>query len=281
MSNVSIFDPQLVNLDTKPVATAYYFKTWNGFAMSYAHAHNAVEIMYVLSGSCRVYVNSAVKNLSRNDMIIIETGVSHRLIVDKGINCRMLNIEFRFRNPQHNVRLHDADCIIFKDHEEILYILKDLVLEHQHDMMKSEEAKQVLFRYLFLKLSRYWTDNRSVGNDAVSGYVKKALEFIHNNYDRQLKVSDIADHVNINLNYLQRIFKKQMTDTIIGYLTYLRIEKAKLLLNNTDIPVTDISAYIGISSRQYFSFLFSKYCGMSPSEFRKKSEYLTSSVEDE
>lgn len=281
MSSISLFDPQLVSLDTIPVATAYYFKTWNGFTMSYAHAHNAVEIMYVLSGCCRVHVEGEIKNLSRNDMIIIDTGVSHRLIVDKGINCRMLNVEFRFRNPQYNVGLHDFDCVIIKDHEEILYILKDLVLEHQHDMMKSDEAKQVLFRYLFLKLSRYWKEKQSPGNDTSSGYVKKALEFIHNNYDRQLKVSDIADHVNINLNYLQRIFKKQMTDTIIGYLTYLRIEKAKLLLNNTDIPVTDISAYIGISSRQYFSFLFSKYCGMSPSEFRKKSEYLTSSVEDE
>jgi AraC-like DNA-binding protein len=281
MSNISLFDPQLVNIDTKPIASAYYFRTWNGFMMSYSHTHNAVEIMYVMNGYCRIYFNNEVKHLSKNEMIIIDTGVSHRLIVDDDINCRMLNIEFRFRNPQYKVGLHDVDYVILRDHEDILYTLKDLVLEHQYDRIKRDEAKQLLFKYLFLKLARYWEEKLLAGNDTASVYVKRALEFIHNNYDQQLQVNDIARNVNINPNYLQRIFKKQMDNSIIGYLTYLRIEKAKLLLKNTDIPVTDISTYIGISSRQYFSYLFKKHCGTSPTEFRKKSEYLTSSEKHE
>ncbi len=275
MSEISLFDPLLVSLDIKPIASTYYFKTWNGFAMAHDHAHNAVEIMYVLSGCCRVYVKNKVKNLSRNDMIIIDIGVPHRLVVDSGINCRMLNVEFRSGDPQYKVGLHEFEYIVIKDHEEILYTLKDLVLEHQYGMMKNDEAKQILFRYLFLKLARYWNERQCAGNESASGYVKKALEFIHDNYDRQIKLADVADHVNININYLQRIFRKQTKNTIVGYLTDLRMQKAMLLLKNTDIPVTEISVHIGISSRQYFSNLFAKYCGMSPSAFRKKSEYLT------
>lgn len=180
MANISLFDPQLVSLDTEPAATAYYFKTWNGFSMLQDHTHNAIEIMYVIDGRCRVYVNSEVKNLSRNELIIIDIGVPHRLVVAEDTNCRMLNIEFRFRNLQYRVGLHDIDCVIMKDHEEILYTLKDLVLEHQYSMMNNIEAKQLLFRYLFLKLARHWKEKQSVGNDLAAGYVKKSLEFIHN-----------------------------------------------------------------------------------------------------
>ena len=59
------------------------------------------------------------------------------------------------------------------------------------------------------------------------------------------------------------------------YLTRLRMEKAEMLLARTDIPIIEISGYVGINSRQYFSFLFKKHTNATPSQYRnlaRKSE---------
>jgi AraC family transcriptional regulator, melibiose operon regulatory protein len=276
LEKISLFDLQLVSLNVEPVAAAYYFKTWNGYDMVHDHTHDTIEIMYVINGYCRIYVNDKAKNLAKNEFIIIDIGVPHRLVVDDNVNCRMLNIEFKFLNSRYDVGLNQLDYAVLKDYEELLYTLRDLVLEHQDALRNNQAAKLILFRYLFIKLARLWEKKQSTGDNCASGYVRKSLEFIHHNYDRRIKISDIASFVNVNSNYLQRIFKKQKSQTIIEYLTCLRMEKAKLLLKNTDISVTDITEYIGINSRQYFSYLFRKYYGISPTELRKKSEYLTS-----
>lgn len=58
--------------------------------------------------------------------------------------------------------------------------------------------------------------------------------------------------------------------TIIEYLTKIRIEKAKMLITQTDIPITKVASFIGMNSSQYFSKVFKKHIGITPSALRKK-----------
>src|SRR5699024_313603 len=101
-------------------------------------------------------------------------------------------------------------------------------------------------------------------------YIKQVLEYIQHNYDRDLTVAELAANVYLHPNYLHRIFKESMHCTITEYLTELRIEKAKMLLAKTTIPITEISDFVGINSRQYFSYLFKKRTGETPRDYRKR-----------
>lgn len=76
-----------------PKVTAYYFKEWNGFEMEF-HTHRAIEIMYVMSGDCLVEIDSVSLKMKKNQFVLIDSQVPHRLIVKKDKPCRMLNVEF-------------------------------------------------------------------------------------------------------------------------------------------------------------------------------------------
>ena len=71
------------------------------------HCHDQVEIMYVIKGKCTVDTKDTSFSLTKGDLILLDAGISHRLIVEKDAPCRMLNIEFKFdkkNNPCLSIR---------------------------------------------------------------------------------------------------------------------------------------------------------------------------------
>jgi AraC family transcriptional regulator, melibiose operon regulatory protein len=161
--------------------------------------------------------------------------------------------------------------VVLKDPNEIYYTLKNLVLE----MDKKEPGKEIMIQLhlaqLLIQIARMVVEEREKKSEhqQANVYVKKTIEYLHHNYDCDIQVKDIGQAVNLHPGYLHRIFKKQTGSTIMEYLTTLRMEKAKMLLADTDIPVIEISYYIGINSRQYFSLLFKKYTNNTPIGYRK------------
>lgn len=74
-----------------------------------------------------------------------------------------------------------------------------------------------------------------------------------------MRVADIAKSINIHEGYLYRVFFKQSTGkTMMAYLLEIRLDKARVMLENTDISISEITDYIGINSRQYFTYVFKK-----------------------
>lgn len=67
---------------------------------------------------------------------------------------------------------------------------------------------------------------------------------------------------------MSRIFNKMAGRSIHGYINHLRVEKAKVLLANTDLTVTEIAYALGFSDSNYFTRIFRQYCQMSPRAYR-------------
>lgn len=99
--------------------------------------------------------------------------------------------------------------------------------------------------------------------DDIIGYVRLNLG------DCELSLSKIAQVFFINPSYLSRTFKKEMEVNLMEYLVKLRIDKAMLLLNNTDLKAYEIGEKVGISDSSYFSTCFKRYAGVSVSEYKK------------
>ena len=100
-------------------------------------------------------------------------------------------------------------------------------------------------------------------------HVRKAMDFIDENYMFGISAEDIARASGVHVGHLHRIFPQETGMRIGEYLTGLRIEKAKSLLMHTDISSASIAGRTGIGSQQYFCRLFKKETGMTPQEYRK------------
>lgn len=99
-----------------------------------------------------------------------------------------------------------------------------------------------------------------------------AIDYINHNYNKHITLTLIAEKVNLSSSYLCRLFKSEMGMSITNYINQLRMEKAGELLRNSSINVymKEISAAVGIDDQLYFSRIFKKYYGVTPSEYRLK-----------
>ena len=121
---------------------------------------------------------------------------------------------------------------------------------------------------MLLRIARLHGEKLRSSLQPADFYIRRSIDFLHQNYDRSIQVKDIAAAVSLHPGYLHRIFKAHTGRTITDYLNILRMEKSRMLLAQSDIPVAEIADYVGVSSRQYFHLLFKKYTGLTPVEYR-------------
>jgi AraC-like DNA-binding protein len=103
-----------------------------------------------------------------------------------------------------------------------------------------------------------------------SVHFNKAMEFIAANYTRGITVEEIASHVNLSRSRLYRIFNQQLSMSPHQYLTQVRIAEACRILEKRSGTIKEAAQAVGIDDPLYFSTLFKKHTGLSPSQFIKK-----------
>ena len=100
--------------------------------------------------------------------------------------------------------------------------------------------------------------------------VAKTLTYLEENYMHRLTLASISSNVNLSSSYLCRVFKSEVGTNITSYLNNLRIRKAATMIKEDKLSLKEISAMVGIEDQLYFSRLFKKCMGISPSEYGKR-----------
>lgn len=101
-------------------------------------------------------------------------------------------------------------------------------------------------------------------------YVKRAMEFIRNNYFEDIKVTDIADYVSVNRSYLYTLFQKSLHMSPSRYLAEIRMSQAEKLLLMTDFSIEVTARSCGYRDTLSFTRIFKEHFKMPPSQYRKE-----------
>ena len=99
---------------------------------------------------------------------------------------------------------------------------------------------------------------------------KKAMLYIQENYSKDISLDDVSGLVNISPYYFSKLFKQETGKNFIEYLTEIRLKNARELLQDSRLSIKEICAQSGYSDPNYFSRIFKKYEGVTPSEFRER-----------
>ena len=99
--------------------------------------------------------------------------------------------------------------------------------------------------------------------------INKISIFVLYNVENEIDLSTVASHVHMNKNYLCEIFKKKTGISLLNYMTKAKMERAKKMLRENENRSYEIADKLGYKDPEYFSKLFKKYSGISPTEYRK------------
>ncbi len=99
--------------------------------------------------------------------------------------------------------------------------------------------------------------------------VERAKSFIAERYNKDISLDDVSREVDISPYYFSKLFKEETGENFIEYLTSLRINKAKQLISGTDMSMKEICTEVGYSDPNYFSRIFKKNVGVTPTEYKE------------
>ena len=103
-------------------------------------------------------------------------------------------------------------------------------------------------------------------------HIVRCIDYIHENLNTRITVTDLADHTGLNPSYLSRLFKKETGSSITDYIRALKIDAAKNMLIYSDFSISQIASFLAFPDQSYFTEVFHKSVGVSPKQF--KGEHL-------
>ena len=254
--------------------------------------HNEFELVYLQEiDKGTFYIDDKTINVRANDLILIKPNIPHYLKVECTRPCRFIVLKFSFAKTDEqrisNISVNDFLSFISDSNDNggfftissnycsnISAIMQQIMHESKSPDGESDFLRSLLTMELFVWLSRslrtQWESNLATKGHKMQEILESAKLFIDKNYNTDISLSDIAEHVYISTSHFARAFKKQYDISPIQYLLGVRIEKAKSLLEETNLKVGDIAASVGFSAQQRFNDIFKKHLGLSPGEYRQK-----------
>ena len=100
--------------------------------------------------------------------------------------------------------------------------------------------------------------------------LEKARQYVLDNVDKRIMLQDVADHICISPGYLSALFKKQYDQTLVEFINEQKCRRASELIRQGQYRIYEISYMLGFENAYYFTRVFKRYLGMTPTEYQKK-----------
>lgn len=246
------------------------------------HSHQYNEIYFLQFGKCNVYIDNETYCLEDGSVLFIPAFKEHTFIYPFSqdvkrtvlyISTEQLNWYFNkdFKDEINNLFINKHLQLSRKSFSNLSNIFEKIQFEkYSLDNMSELLTKAYFFELIIylIRCQRY-THNINQKTNLSNITIGEIVNFIENNYSRQLTLPEIAAQFGISESSLTKKIKIFTNMTFKEYLTKTRIEAAKSLLISSEKSITEIAYECGYNNSNFFGDVFKKAVGMSPSSYRK------------
>ena len=250
------------------------------------HWHDEFEIIYVRSGFLTVSISGESYIGKTGDAFVVSPGNLHLMGSQTGtvdyytFLFPLKYISFRTDDMLDEKLLeplnsgHLMICPRVKDTAKELCEQLIEIYMAKKDESESKITTQVRTKIILLQfILEMWKKGFVIENDTSGRNTveKEMVSYIQQNFTGKISLREFGEQFHLSEKYISRYFKEHFHITLSQYVTYLRLEHAKQLLQDTDIPVTDVAMQSGYQNVSYFIRSFQKAYAVSPLKYRKNN----------
>lgn len=295
----------LLSIDTSIVPSVRlighvnYSKPWKHFKRTI----NEYILYIVKSGELYIKEGTNEYHLAKGDILLLEPDIEHYGYKEavchyyyfhfkhpkiRAVNNKSYDKISRELMEKRKYSLNSEYLDDIPDTEPDFYLPKYYHYDNENELMtllinadsdyyqKYEGYKRIVSLKLLeilIKISRDYTSTKIENSQAhfSKAFVKcrNIQNYLNSNYQNKITSIDIEECFQVNYDYLNRVFQKMTGYTIVNYLNTLRINHAKNLFDTTPIKISEVGYLVGIEDPYYFSKLFKKITGLTPSKYIK------------
>lgn len=270
-----------INAKLLNISTAKFEGDWH----SCMHTHHYSELFYVVRGKGEFLVGDTRFEVKGDDMVLVNPNIEH---TEVSLNANPLEyivlgiqgLAFSFGQSAETSSHSVYNCSSHRN--EMLFYLNTMLKEIAQKKDQYETIYQDLLEVLLITLMRHTNYNLAlVSSSKPSKECAAAKRYLDENFKNSITLDELAEITHMNKYYLIHSFRKTYGISPINYLIERRVNESKILLETTNLSLSQISQIIGFSSPSYFSQTFKKWAAESPIEYRKRHQVAIDSTSKE
>jgi AraC-like DNA-binding protein/mannose-6-phosphate isomerase-like protein (cupin superfamily) len=261
------------------------------------HGHEFIELIYVVRGKGIHWFLGSGYEIKSGDVFIINPGETHGYSVESEeqmeiINCLFMptlipdtllrelkittSMDYFYVHPflnnderfNHRLNLHGQDAAF------VLGLLENMIREWGNQSLGYTTLIRLQMIELLVLLSRYFTLLQNKKNLPLHRHMdydmtaKRIYGYLERNYENKITLQSLANLFNVSTRQLNRLMGHEFGSSVIDVLHGIRISRAKHLLTETNEKVIAVATMVGYDDPSFFSRLFLRHVGCSPSQYR-------------
>ncbi len=249
------------------------------YNMTEAQFHEYYEIYFLTEGTRDFFIENKLYRITAPSVCIIPPFIMHKT---EGEAYERINVYLSEKYLDKNDKYYFdklGGATVFPLQKEQITFISSILNEAIEIGNKNFEHTKIA-QLNFVKTVMYYLQTQALTPLHEVGFTKhgkhadesvlRIVSYLNENYREHITLNDLSARFFLSKNTLCARFKKQMNCSIINYLTFVRINKAKMYLSSTNLSMEKITELCGFPSANYFGLVFKKSCGLSPINYRKK-----------
>lgn len=233
------------------------------------------QLLYIAAGSVHFYFDGVERIVPKGNMVLFRPGETQMYYLYSADKPETYWVHFTGSDVGHLLNYYqmprNENVFFTGTSADYQWLFRQMIQELQLQRINYEDLLNMSLRHILLIINRYLYEGSDIGTDMLDE-IERATHYFNEHYNQSIVIEDYAKERGMTANWFIQSFRKVTKYTPMQYIVHLRMTNAMNLIDNTNYNMAQIAAAIGYDNSMYFSRIFKKHTGMTPTEYKRRNE---------
>ena len=230
------------------------------------------QLLYISEGKAHFYFDGVERIVNKGEMVLFRPYNHQSYFYFPKDKCQSYWVHFTGGEVDKILdyyQLPNSENVFYSSTSpEYKWLFEQMIRELQLCRANYQELLTMALRHIFLLINRYLKESKKSGIGAYNE-IENSIRYFNEHYKKDINIEEYAKSLHMSACWFNRRFKEVTKVTPLQYIISIRIANAKTLLETKDFNIAETAREVGFNNALYFTRLFTKNTGISPSEYKK------------